>query len=287
MVAQAQYEDGYYWSKEGLRLHYRDYLGDPMRPPIICLPGLTRNARDFAALAQRLAPDWRVICVDLRGRGDSAYSKDSMTYAPLTYVQDIDALLGSLAIKRFVAFGTSLGGLIAMLLASTEPGRIMGALLNDVGPELEAKGLDRIKAYVGKSQSWPTWVHAARAMAEQHGAAHPEFGLIDWIAHAKRLYRVTGQGRIMPDYDVKIAEPLRMPAGEFDMLPAYQALGDVPVLITRGALSDVFAAATADEMVKRLPNAKLVTVENVGHAPLLNEAPVVVAIDALLASIAS
>lgn len=285
MVAQAQYEDGYYWSKEGLRLHYRDYAGNLKRPPIICLAGLTRNARDFAALAQRLAPEWRVICVDLRGRGDSAYAKDSMTYAPLTYVQDVDALLDHLAIKQFVAFGTSLGGIVTMLLASTEPGRIAGALLNDVGPELEATGLDRIRAYVGKSQSWPTWVHAARAMAGQHSAAHPSFGLTDWIAHAKRLYRVTGQGRIMPDYDMKIAEPLRMPPSEFDMWPAYQALGEVPILITRGVLSDVFAAATANEMVKRLPNAKLVTVENVGHAPLLDEAPVVAAIDALLASI--
>ncbi len=285
MVAQAQYEDGYYWSKEGLRLHFRDYAGDPKRPPIICLPGLTRNARDFAALAQRLVPEWRIICVDLRGRGDSAYAKDSMTYVPLTYVQDIDALLDHLGISRFVAFGTSLGGLITMLLASTEPGRIAAALLNDVGPELETKGLDRIKAYVGKSQSWPTWVHAARAMAELHGAAHPGYGLVDWIAHTKRLYRVTAQGRIMPDYDMKIAEPLRMPAGEFDMWPAYQALGEVPVLITRGSLSDVFAAATADQMVKRLPNAKLVTVEGVGHSPLLDEAPVVDAIDALLASI--
>lgn len=285
MQGQAQYEDGYWWSKDGLRLHYRDYGGDASRPPIICIPGLTRNARDFATVAERLAPDWRVICVDLRGRGDSTYAKDSLTYAPLTYVQDIDALLDHLNIKRFIAFGTSLGGIVTMLLASTEPGRIAGALLNDVGPKLEASGLDRIKAYVGKSQSWPTWVHAARAAAELHGGAHPGFGLVDWIAYAKRLYRLTGQGRIMPDYDVKIAEPLRMPAGEFDMWPSYQALSDVPVLITRGGLSDVFSAATADEMVKRLPSAKLVTVEGVGHAPLLDEAPVVAAINELLAAI--
>jgi len=89
----ADWIDGYYWSKDGLRLHYRDYAGRDDRPPILCLPGLTRNARDFAAVADRLAGDWRVICVDLRGRGESAYAKDAMTYVPLVYLQDIEALL--------------------------------------------------------------------------------------------------------------------------------------------------------------------------------------------------
>ncbi|MFM9851245.1 MAG: alpha/beta fold hydrolase [Sphingomonadaceae bacterium] len=287
MRAQVQYSDGYWWSKDNLRLHFRDYAGDERRPPIICIPGLTRNASDFASVAARLAPTWRVICVDLRGRGESAYAKDSMTYAPLTYVQDIDALLDKLGIKRFVAFGTSLGGLVTMLLASTEPGRIAGALLNDIGPVSEARGIDRIKSYVGKSQSWPTWVHAARSAADLHGAAHPHFDLLDWIAHAKRLYRLTPMGKIMPDYDLRIAEALRMPAGEFDMWPAYEALGTVPLLITRGALSDVFAAETAQEMITRLRQAQLVTVPEVGHAPLLVEPLVVAAIDEMLAAVCS
>jgi pimeloyl-ACP methyl ester carboxylesterase len=286
MMAQVQYSDGFWWSKDNLRLHYRDYAGDETRPPIICIPGLTRNVRDYAALAQRLAPAWRVICVDLRGRGESAYAKDSMTYAPLTYVQDVDALLDKLEISRFVAFGTSLGGLVTMLLASTEPGRIAGALLNDVGPVMQARGIERIKSYVGRSQSWPTWVHAARSAAELHGAAHPNFDLLDWLAHAKRLYRLTPQGKIMPDYDLRIADPLRIPAGEFDMWPAYEALGDVPLLIARGALSDVFAQATADEMVKRLSQAQLVTVADTGHAPLLDDVSLTAPIDQLLRAIA-
>jgi pimeloyl-ACP methyl ester carboxylesterase len=285
MTAQVQYSDGYWWSKDNLRLHYRDYAGDASRPPIICIPGLTRNARDFAMLAARLAPEWRVICVDLRGRGDSGYAKDSLTYAPLTYVQDIDALLDKLKITRFVAFGTSLGGIVTMLLASTEPGRIAGALLNDIGPVAETRGLDQIKAYVGKSQSWPTWVHAARSIAELHGAAHPRFDLLDWLAHTKRLCRLTASGKIMPDYDLRIADPLRSPAGEFDMWPSFEALGTAPLLIVRGAISDVFAAQTAAEMVKRLPQAKLVTVSGVGHAPLLDEPEVAVAIDQLLSTI--
>jgi alpha-beta hydrolase superfamily lysophospholipase len=115
----AAYTDGYWWSNDGLRLHYRDYSGSgPDRPPIICIPGLTRNARDFEGVAAALAGEWRVICVDLRGRGESAYAKDPMTYVPITYLQDLEALLRSLELDRFVLFGTSLGGLLSMLLGA-------------------------------------------------------------------------------------------------------------------------------------------------------------------------
>src|SRR5207244_4298618 len=116
-ATMATYEKRYWWSNDGLRLHYRDYPGRDDRPPILCLPGLTRNARDFEALAARLSPEWRVIAVDLRGRGESAYAKDPMSYVPLTYVQDIEALLGELAVSSYIAFGTSLGGIVTMLLA--------------------------------------------------------------------------------------------------------------------------------------------------------------------------
>jgi pimeloyl-ACP methyl ester carboxylesterase len=158
-------------------------------------------------------------------------------------------------------------------------------LLNDVGPVMEARGIARLMAYVGKSHSWPTWVHAARALAEQQGAVYPGFGLVDWIAHAKRLYRLNAQGKIMLDYDPKIAEPLRIPAGEFDMWPAFEALGDVPVLITRGAHSDVFAQSTAETMIAKLPQATLLTVANTGHAPLLFEPEVSAAIDDMLGKV--
>ena len=114
----AEWSDGYWESSDGLRLHYRDYAGGASRPPIICIPGLTRNARDFEGVAERLAGEWRVICVELRGRGESAYAKDPMSYVPLTYLQDMEALIAALGLERFVLFGTSLGGLITMLLAA-------------------------------------------------------------------------------------------------------------------------------------------------------------------------
>lgn len=286
MAGPAQYEDGYWWSKDGLRLHYRDYPGRDDRPPILCIPGLTRNARDFAHVADRLAGEWRLICVDLRGRGESGFAKFPMSYAPLTYLGDLEDLLDTLRIDRFVSFGTSLGGLMTMIFAAAHPGRIAGALINDIGPVVEEAGLDRIRAFVGKSGSWPSWVHAARSAEGVHGHAHPDYDLTQWITLAKRLYRLTAQGRVIPDYDVRISEPMRHPSEPVDMWPAWEALGDVPVTVLRGALSDILAAETAKQMVKRLPNATLVSIPRTGHPPELDEPAAIKAIDALLKSVA-
>ena len=284
------YKDGYWWSPDGLRLHYRDYARDGAhpddgRPPLLCLPGLTRNARDFEPLAARLAGEWRLICPDMRGRAESAYAKDAMTYVPLTYLQDISRLLADLAITRFVAIGTSLGGVITMLIAATHREWLAGALLNDVGPALDAAGLDRIRAYVGVGQSHPTWVHAARALAEANGDVYPGYGLEQWIAMAKRLYRLISGGRIVLDYDMKIAEPIRAMGSEagVDMWPVMQAFSGIPTLLLRGARSDLLSEDNASRMAREIgQSAELVTVPGVGHAPTLDEPESVAAIDQLL-----
>ena len=280
----ADYKDGYWWSNDGLRLHYRDYGGPSERPVILCLHGLTRNARDFEPVANRLAGRWRLICPEMRGRAESAYAKDPMTYVPLTYMQDIERLLTDLAITRFIAFGTSLGGILTMLLGATRPGRLVGALLNDIGPSIEQAGLDRIRGYVGTGGSYPTWIHAARALAENNVDVYPRYRLDDWLGMAKRLYRLTSGGRIVLDYDMRIAEPLRMPGGEagVDLWPALDALKDVPTLLIRGERSDLLSVATAREMTTRLNRAELVTVPGVGHAPVLDEPAAVEAMDRLL-----
>lgn len=280
----ADYKDGYWWSNDGLRLHYRDYAGPSDRPPILCFHGLTRNARDFEAVANRLAGEWRLICPEMRGRAESAYAKDPMTYVPLTYAQDIERLLTDLAVDRFIAFGTSLGGILTLLLAATRPGRIMGALLNDIGPVIEQAGLDRIKGYVGSGGSYPTWVHAARGLAENSADIYPRYTLEDWLGMAKRLYRLTSGGRIVLDYDMRIAEPLRMPGGEagVDLWPTLEALKDVPVLLVRGQRSDLLSEATVQHMAQRLNRAEVVTVPGVGHAPVLDEPQAVAGIDRLL-----
>jgi hypothetical protein len=280
------YKDGYWWSPDGLRLHYRDYEGgDDGRPPLLCLPGLTRNARDFEPLAGRLAGEWRLICPDMRGRAESAYAKDAMTYVPLTYLQDISRLLADLAITRFVAVGTSLGGIITMLIAATHKEWLAGALLNDVGPALDEGGLDRIRSYVGVGQSHPTWVHAARALAEANADVYPGYDLEQWLAMAKRLCRLNSGGRVVLDYDMKIAEPIRAMGSEagVDMWPVMQAFQGIPTLLLRGERSDLLSAASAQRMADGIgATAELVAVPGVGHAPALDEPESVAAIDRLL-----
>ena len=130
----ATWTDRHWYSAEGLRLHYRDYPGPHDKPPILCIPGLTRNARDFEPVAERYAGDWRVIALDLRGRGESEYDPDNRHYAPSYYVADILKLLDQLGIADAVFIGTSLGGICTMVLASTDADRIAGALINDIGP---------------------------------------------------------------------------------------------------------------------------------------------------------
>jgi len=280
----AAWSDGYWVSSDGLKLHYRDYPGGASRPPILCIPGLTRNARDFEGVAERLAGKWRLICVDLRGRGESAHAKDPMSYVPLTYLQDMEALIAELGLTRFVLFGTSLGGLITMLLAVSGKERIAGALLNDIGPEVETRGLDHIRSYVGRSQNWPTWLHAARFLAEAQGDRYPGWSLDQWLLYAKRVCRLTPAGRVVFDYDMRIAEPFKLPQGDtgFDLWPAFQALNGIPSLVVHGEISDLLSAGTVAKMVAENPAMKSVTIPNVGHAPTLDEPEAQAAIDALL-----
>ena len=280
----ADWSDSYWSSSDGLKLHYRDYAGPASRPPIVCIPGLTRNARDFEGVAARLAGEWRLICVELRGRGESAHAKDPMSYVPLTYVADVEALIGALALDRFVLFGTSLGGLITMALALTDNKRIAGALLNDIGPVLEERGLETIRSYVGRSRDWPTWLHAARFLAEAQHERYPHWALDQWLVFAKRLCRLTPNGRVVLDYDMRIAEPLKLPGGEtgFDLWPAYRALGGIPSLIVRGEHSDLLSAETVARMKAENPALESVTVPGVGHAPTLEEPEAAEAIDRLL-----
>lgn len=281
------YSDGYWWSRDGLRLHYRDYPGRDDRPPLLCIPGLTRNARDFETLADRLAGNWRVIAIDLRGRGDSAYAKDPMTYVPLTYLQDLEALVAELGLAKFVAIGTSLGGLLAMLMASTHPERIAGAVLNDAGPVIEPAGLGRIRGYVGRANWHPTWMHAARAVAEANAEIYPDYTMENWLGMAKRLYRLTSAGRVVLDYDMKLAEPFRLPGSEAgpDMWRAFDGLKGKPLLIVRGEQSDILSAATAEAMRKRIEGSDLVTIVRTGHAPTLEEDEAVAGIQRLLEKI--
>jgi pimeloyl-ACP methyl ester carboxylesterase len=284
-----EWSDGYWSSSDGLKLHYRDYAGPASRPPILCIPGLTRNARDFEGVAARLAGAWRVICVDLRGRGESAHAKDPMTYIPPVYLQDVLALYEQLELKRAVLFGTSLGGLITMLLAATDKTKLAGALLNDIGPVMELRGLEHIRSYVGRARDWPTWLHAARFLAEAQRDRYPDWEIDQWLVYAKRLCKLTSAGRIVFDYDMRIAEPFKLPQGEagFDLWPMFRALEGVPSLIVHGGISDLLTADSVKKMTDEMPGMEAVTVPNVGHAPTLDEPEAQAGIDKLLKRVAA
>lgn len=289
--SRRDWSDQYWWSSDGVRLHARVYAGpegSESAPPVLCMPGLARNARDFEALAPHVAQYRKTIVIEFRGRGESAFAKDPMTYVPLTYVQDVVAMLDEFGIDRFATIGTSLGGLVSMLMAATLPGRLAGAVLNDVGPELQAAGLERIRDYIGTGGSQPTWMHAARAFAELNGAIYPGYEIHDWLRLTKRTHRLTAEGRVVTDYDKQIAAPLRVPGGAdagVDLWPVYRALGDIPLLILRGELSDILARSAAAKMVAGLPKARLVEVPGVGHAPTMDEPEARAAIDAWAAEL--
>ncbi|HVF37187.1 MAG TPA: alpha/beta hydrolase [Sphingomicrobium sp.] len=280
----ASWTDRSWNSAEGLRLHYRDYAGPRDKPPILCIPGLTRNARDFEPIGERYGGDWRVIAVDLRGRGLSEPDPDPSRYTPRHYVADLLKLLDQEGIAEAVFLGTSLGGICTMLLASTDCERIAGAMLNDIGPEVDQDGLDRIGGYVGKDVRFDSWEEAAVLLAERNGDKFPRWTGSDWERFARRVAHETSDG-IRFQYDMAIAENFRAategPQGASWHL--YEALAGRPVLILRGALSDLLAADVAETMVARLEgDAELLVVPHVGHTPNLEEPEVQQAIDRLL-----
>jgi pimeloyl-ACP methyl ester carboxylesterase len=283
---QTRFEDGYIDVCDGLLLHYRDYPGSGSKPPLLCLHGLTRNARDFSTLAERYSPERRVLALDFRGRGMSEYDPLPLRYTPLTYAADVLQLLDVLTIKEAVFVGTSLGGLVTMVVAALAPHRIAASILNDVGPELTDAGLDRIRSYVGKDVRFASWDQAAKLIARNSGHVPASYSHSDWLDMAHRVCR-EDQGAIVFDYDMAIARAFETegPAPPVDMWPLFEALAGKPTLVIHGELSDLLSAASLRKMHAAAPGLKSVTVEGVGHAPMLNEPMAVAAIDEFLANI--
>ena len=289
------FEERYWTSPDGLKLHFRDYAGPEagpgtsVLPPVICLPGLTRNSRDFEDLAEHLAGRTRVICPSLRGRGDSEYASDSATYVPTQYVADLLALFEQEGIDRAIFVGTSLGGILTMLMAATKPDLIAGALINDIGPEISDEGLDRIRSYVGQGGSFPTWMHAARAIEEGQGPIFPGYDTDDWIKMAKRAMTVGTNQRICYDYDAKIAEPFAGESAEGggDLWEPFGVLATKPLVIVRGETSDILSPETLARMNDQADDAEIVIVPEVGHAPYLEDDASLAALDRLLDRIAA
>jgi pimeloyl-ACP methyl ester carboxylesterase len=284
--AEAQrYEDRYFTVGDELKLHYRDYPGSAAKPPLLCLPGLTRNAKDFAELAERLSPRFRTIALEFRGRGLSDYDPVPARYLPPTYAHDVIELLDQLEIPQAIFVGTSLGGLVTMLMAVMAPQRIAAAILNDIGPEINDLGVERIKSYVGFGTRFKSWDEAAKTIAA-NTQAFDNFTHEDWVRMAKRNCR-EDNGEIVFDYDQAIAEPFNStaPSPEFDMWPLFAALAQKPLLVIRGAKSDLLSAEAFDKMHAAAPGMKSAVVPGVGHAPELSEPEAVVAIDGFLSEV--
>ena len=284
-VAATRYEDRYFTVPDGLKLHYRDYPGSAEKPPLLCLPGLTRNSRDFTELAERYSPRFRVLALEFRGRGMSDYDPVPARYVPPTYAQDVIELLEQLAIPQAIFVGTSLGGLVSMAVAVLQPQRIRATILNDVGPVIDNVGVDRIKTYVGSGQRFANWDEAAETIA-RNTQAFDNYSHDDWVRMAKRNCREEA-GEVVFDYDPAIAVPFKSAPSSptIDLWPFFAALAQKPLLVVRGARSNLLSAETLEEMHKVAPRMRSVIVPGVGHAPDLSEPEAVAAIDEFLDSL--
>jgi pimeloyl-ACP methyl ester carboxylesterase len=286
------FTDRFWTSPDGLALHARDYAAasGSARAPVICIHGLTRNARDFEDLAPRLAADGRrVLAVDVRGRGASAYDPDPSHYVPAVYAADVLALMDALAISRAVFIGTSMGGLITMVIGALRPSAIAATVLNDVGPELAPEGLARIGGYVGGGEPIEDWTAAAAYARRLNEAAFPHYGADRWMAFARRLF-TEKDGRPTLDYDPNIAQafkrpdppPGQEPPPAPDLWPLFEGLAAHRLLTIRGATSDILSPGIAEHMRLAAPEMDYVEVPGVGHAPMLDEPEALRAIQALL-----
>ena len=285
-AAAPVWTDCHFESRDGLRLHYRDYAAardKPVRLPVLCIPGLTRNSRDFERLAPHLQHARRVLTADLRGRGRSARDPQWRNYQPGMYLADLAGLLDQAQSPRVVIIGTSLGGLLAMMFAVREPARVAGIVLNDIGPEIDPVGRMRIATYVGRSPAVRNWDEAVRQARLTYGTALPELSDADWLALARRSY-VEVDGVPQLDMDPMIGEAVRNPPANSprDLWPVFAALGSLPMLVLRGELSDVLSAATLARMELEHPGLRGVTVARRGHPPLLDEPAALAALDAFI-----
>jgi pimeloyl-ACP methyl ester carboxylesterase len=279
-----------YWfdGADGLHLFARVYAAPAAAAPaVVCLHGLMRTGRDFEDLAVHLAAHRRVIVPDVRGRGLSARDSNFRNYQIPVYVADLLRLLTGLGAARVSIIGTSMGGLMALVLAALQPQVVAGIVLNDVGPEIDGSGLERIRGYAGQAPPVRDWAGAVAQVRSTYGSAWPGLDAARWEKITRASYRADAQGVPQPDADPLIAEPLKDTSKAApDLWSLWGALARVPMLAIRGADSDILSAATLARMLREKPDLRVLTVANRGHAPLLDEPECLAAIDAFLAGVA-
>lgn len=276
MATDSGFSDFFYPAADGLSLHARIYgSADLAGWPVVCLPGLTRNCRDFHELALALSQQGlfprRVVAFDYRGRGQSAYDAETKNYNVVTEANDVLAGLDALGIASAAFIGTSRGGLIVHVLGSLRPTALSAIVLNDIGPVIEAAGLAHIRDYLGKNPVPKSFAETVAALRKVHGPAFPDLAGDDWERMARALYREEAGGWV-PDFDPKLVETLDgidfsqpLPT----LWPQFDELATVPMLTIRGANSRLLSTKTLAEMAARHPGIQTITVNDQGHAPLL------------------
>ena len=268
----------FFTTQDGLKLHVREF--GPRRSehlPAVCLPGLTRTAEDFTALATALSTDVarprRVLALDSRGRGRSDYDSNADNYSLPVELGDVLAMLTAMDVSRAIFVGSSRGGILTMLLAAARPTAIAGAVLNDIGPVIEVKGLMRIKSYVGKLPQPRSHEEGAEVLRRLFEGQFPKLSPADWLTAAKRTWREEDE-RLIPTYDVKLDRTVAGVDPEHPLPPMwmqFDALARVPTMIIRGANSDLLSAETVATMRERRPQLETIEVPDQGHTPLLVE----------------
>ncbi|MHB2165964.1 alpha/beta fold hydrolase [Alsobacter sp. R-9] len=287
-----EYASVFTTSQDGLKLHARDY-GERSSPrlPVVCLPGLTRNATDFHDLALALSTHRhrprRVVSIDLRGRGLSQHDTDWRRYEPRIEVADVMDQLAALGVAHAVFVGTSRGGLVTMGLAAARPGLLKGVVLNDIGPVIDAQGLIRIRSYVGKLPPPRNWQEAVDILRRISDARFPALDDDDWMALARGSW-TEKDGRLVSSYDTQLFRGLAaldLEAPLPPIWPYFHALKALPVMAIRGENSDLLSAATLDAMEEAHPGLQALTVPGQGHAPLLRDSATINAIASFVAHV--
>ncbi|MBX9926931.1 MAG: alpha/beta hydrolase [Hyphomicrobiaceae bacterium] len=287
-TAALGFEEIYYTSRDGLQLYARHYPAPgSLRRPAVCIPGITRNSRDFHSIAVALSTDETrarpVYTIDLRGRGKSDHDTEAANYTVGVELLDVLDFLTSRSLSRVGLIGTSRGGLIAMVMAAVEPTALGAVVLNDIGPAIEIDGLSRIAGYVGKMPQPHSWSDAARLVKDLNARQFPRITDAEWLEIAKQLFNEK-EGRPVSGYDPKLAKSLSVLSGPPPTLwPQFEALKGLPVMVLRGENSDLLSTNTVEEMRRRHPRITAHTVRWEGHAPLLRDDHTVDAVAAFLA----
>lgn len=264
----------HYKSNNDLNLYARDYPADNASLTILCLHGLTRNSADFSDFCQRMPSHLRLIVPDQRGRGQSDYDLNPANYNVASYAEDMFLLLSRLELQKVVIIGTSMGGLIGMTMCAMQPDSVLAMVLNDIGPDIEASGLNRIKAYTGEKINFPSWDEAEEYCKKVNSIAFPDYNKAQWAQFCKNTFYENDKGMVLPNYDPLIGTAFKTTeksASSVDLWPLFEYLTRLPVLVVRGELSDILSRHGVSKMQSLHDNLTAIEVPNVGHAPSLTE----------------